>query len=49
MAVVNTWNVVQLDCYPDVDGEVDVVFTVHWTLTGTETQGLFTYKLLQRV
>lgn len=39
MAVVNTWNVVQLDCYPDVDGEVDVVFTVHWTLTGTETQG----------
>lgn len=36
MAVVNTWNVVQMDCYPDVDGEVDVVFTVHWTLTGVD-------------
>ena len=36
MAVVNTWNVVQLDCYPDVDGEQDVVFTVHWTLSGSD-------------
>lgn len=43
MAIVNTWNVVQMDCYPDVDGEVDVVFTVHWTLTGTETHGETTY------
>lgn len=36
MAVVNTWNVVQMDCYPDVDGEQDVVFTVHWTLSGSD-------------
>ena len=43
MAIVNNWQVVQMDCYPDVDGEVDVVFTVHWTLTGTETQGEKTY------
>lgn len=43
MAIVNTWNVVQLDCYPQADGETDVVFTVHWTLTGTETVGQETY------
>lgn len=36
MAVVNTWNVVQMDCYPEADGEQDVVFTVHWTLSGSD-------------
>jgi hypothetical protein len=25
-----------MDCYPEADGETDVVFTVHWTLTGTD-------------
>ena len=39
MAVVNTWNVVAMDCYPDVDGETDVVFTVHYTLTGEQYVG----------
>ena len=36
MAVVNTWDVVQMDCYPEVDGEQDVVFTVHWRLNGVD-------------
>jgi len=36
MAVVNTWNVVQLDAYPEFDGNTDVVFTVHWTLNGVD-------------
>ena len=36
MAVVNTWNVVQMDAYPEYEGEQDVVFTVHWTLTGVD-------------
>lgn len=31
-----TWSVVQMDCYPQEDGEADVVFTVHWTLSGTD-------------
>lgn len=31
-----TWSVVQMDCYPQQDGESDVVFTVHWTLSGTD-------------
>lgn len=30
------WNIVQLDCYPQKDGETDVVFTAHWDLTATE-------------
>ena len=36
MATTYTWAVTQMDCYPEQDGETDVVFTVHWTLTGTE-------------
>ncbi len=36
MAITNTWNVVQMDAYPEEDGETDVVFNVHWTLTGTD-------------
>jgi hypothetical protein len=33
-----TWNVVKMDCYPDKDNYVDVVFMVHWTLTGEKVQ-----------
>jgi hypothetical protein len=36
MAITNTWAVVQMDAYPEEDGETDVVFNVHWTLTGTD-------------
>jgi hypothetical protein len=36
MAITNTWSVVSLDAYPEFDGETDVVFTVHWTLNGTD-------------
>jgi hypothetical protein len=25
-----------MDAYPEYEGEADVVFTVHWTLTGTD-------------
>jgi hypothetical protein len=33
---INTWAVVQMEAYPERNGKVDVVFTVHWTLTGSE-------------
>lgn len=36
MTITNTWAVVQMDAYPEQDGETDVVFNVHWTLTGTD-------------
>lgn len=34
MPTTYTWSVVQMDAYPEVDGEQDVVFNVHWTLAG---------------
>lgn len=36
MAITNTWSVVQMDAYPEYEGEPDVVFTVHWRLDGTD-------------
>ena len=36
MAITNTWSVVSMDCYPELDGETDVVFTCHWVLSGTD-------------
>lgn len=36
MTITNTWTVVQMNCYPKVNGETDVVFTVHWTLSATD-------------
>jgi hypothetical protein len=36
MAVTYTWSVVQMDAYPEYDGETDVVFNVHWTLAGID-------------
>jgi hypothetical protein len=36
MAITNTWSVVQMDAYPELDGQTDVVFSVHWTLNGTD-------------
>ena len=36
MATTYTWAVVQMDAYPQVDGKSEVVFNVHWTLTGEE-------------
>ena len=36
MTITNTWAVVQMDAYPEYEGEPDVVFTVHWTLSGTD-------------
>ena len=31
-----TWAISRLDCYPQSEGQTDVVFTVHWQLTGTD-------------
>ena len=30
------WNVTQLDCYPELDGKTDVVFTAHWNVTAVD-------------
>lgn len=31
-----TWNITQLNAYPEKDGLTDVVFTVHWILTAKD-------------
>lgn len=36
MAITNTWVIVQMDAYPQADGETDVVFNVHWRLNATD-------------
>lgn len=36
MPVTYTWSVVQMDAYPELNNEPDVVFNVHWTMTGTD-------------
>jgi hypothetical protein len=36
MATVFNWEISQLNCYPQADGQTDVVFVVHWTCSGTD-------------
>ena len=35
-AITYTWTVTAMDCYPQAEGHTDVVFTVHWTCSGTD-------------
>lgn len=35
--VVYTWSVSSMDCYPTYENWTDVVFSVHWRLTGVKT------------
>jgi len=32
------WNCKTVDCYPEQDNEADVVYNVHWIVTGTSDQ-----------
>jgi len=43
MATTYTWSVSQMDAYPEAYGETNVVFIIHWTLTGEEAG--FTYSI----
>lgn len=36
MTITYNWTIVQMDAYPEYEGKTDVVFTVHWTLSGTD-------------
>ena len=36
MSVTNTWVIEQMDCYPQAEGETDVVFAVHWRVNATD-------------
>lgn len=36
MTATINWTVTAMDCYPQAEGETDVVFTVHWTCSGVQ-------------
>jgi hypothetical protein len=36
MATTYTWSFPTLTAYPQSEGQTDVVYTVHWVLTGTD-------------
>ena len=36
MAITYNWHIAQLDCYPEHEGNTDVVFTAHWRMDGTD-------------
>jgi hypothetical protein len=38
MAATFTWAVTAMDEYPEVDGEQDVVFNVHWSCSGVQDE-----------
>ena len=41
MAIITTWNIVGMDCKPDVNGKLNYVVTAHWTLNSA-TNGTYT-------
>ena len=40
------WNCKTVDCYPEQDNEADVVYNVHWIVTGTSDRGRSTRNRL---
>lgn len=36
MATTYTWTIAKLDCYPEHEGNTDVVFNVHWRCNGED-------------
>ena len=36
MAITHTWDVSTVDTYPTKDSKADVIYNVHWRLTGTD-------------
>lgn len=41
MAITYTWNFPTFTCYPEKAGEKDVVFTIHWRLSGVDEDNHF--------
>ena len=36
MTIINTWSIERLDCYPELDGLLNVVIIIHWRLDATD-------------
>jgi hypothetical protein len=39
-----TWNISAMNCYPQAEGQQDVVFVCHWQCNGTQEQDGKTYN-----
>ena len=47
--ITYNWNCKTVDVYPESEGQTNVVYSVHWTLTGEENDYLATYIGLQEI
>jgi len=47
MPATITWTITAMDCYPQAEGETDVVFCCHWTCSGTQQSGDQTFNAAQ--
>jgi hypothetical protein len=36
MSIIDTWVIQQMDCYPQADGQTDVVFIIHWRVNASD-------------
>lgn len=36
MTTTYSWNISQLECYPEQEGQTNVVSTIHWQCNGTD-------------
>ncbi len=44
MAATIVWNISQLNCLPQEDGQTDVVIVAHWQCNGTQVDNGTTYS-----
>ena len=44
MAITYKWNINQMNAHIQAEGEDNVIFTVHWTYSGSEESGGKTYS-----
>ena len=47
MAITYKWNINQMNAHIEADGEQNVIFTVHWTYSGSEESGGQQYQASQ--
>ena len=38
MSATINWSITQMNCYPQAEGQTDVVFCCHWTCAGTQDE-----------
>jgi hypothetical protein len=44
MSATITWSITAMDCYPQAEGQTDVVIVAHWQCSGVQEQDGKTYN-----